>query len=56
MTAHVVLDNIADHPETVSLKRLAWAFGCARRGSDVERLLEQALRDRIATEQRKEPP
>ncbi|HET9893139.1 MAG TPA: helix-turn-helix transcriptional regulator [Mycobacterium sp.] len=35
---------------TVSLKRLAWAYGCAPKGSAEERELEQALRARIAAE------
>lgn len=34
--------------ETWSLKRLAWAFGCAPAGSSDERALEACLRDRIA--------
>jgi hypothetical protein len=34
---------------TCSLKRLAWAYGCAPKGSDEERQLEQILVARIAT-------
>jgi len=33
--------------ETSSLKRLAWAFGCARKGSDEERQLEVLLTERV---------
>jgi len=36
--------------DAASLKRLAWAYGCARKGSDEERQLEILLRDRIAAE------
>jgi hypothetical protein len=33
-------------PETASLKRLAWAYGCAKKGSDEERQLEVLLLER----------
>lgn len=33
-----------------SLKRLAWAFGCSRKGSPEEQQLEQLLRQRITGE------
>lgn len=32
--------------ETSTLKRLAWAYGCARKGSDEERQLEALLLER----------
>lgn len=41
--AHVLLD-----PKSSSLKRIAWAFGCARKGSDEERQLEAVLRAKLA--------
>lgn len=34
-------------PSSASLKRIAWAFGCAKKGSDEERQLEAILRDRL---------
>jgi hypothetical protein len=38
---------------SASLKRLAWAYGCAAKGSDEERQLEQLLRERIRSEEQK---
>ena len=35
--------------ETCSIKRLAWAFGCAKKGSDEELQLYRLLVERIAT-------
>jgi len=43
--------SIADvlaNSDRCSLKRLAWAYGCAAKGSDLERQLEAALRKRCA--------
>jgi hypothetical protein len=41
--ARVVVDAVID-PESVSLKRAAWAYGCAKKGSPEEtRLLEVLL-------------
>jgi len=34
-------------PESVSIKRLAWAFGCAKKDSDEERQLYRMLRERF---------
>lgn len=31
------------NPESASLKRVAWAFGCAKKGSDEERALLEIL-------------
>ena len=36
--------------DTCSLKRLAWAYGCAKKGSDMERQLEALLRQRCVSE------
>lgn len=36
--------------ETVSLKKLAWAYGCAKTGSDEEREPGKMLRERILGE------
>lgn len=35
-------------PDSVSTKRLAWAFGCAKKDSDEEIALYKALRERFA--------
>ena len=43
--------SIADvlaNSDRCSLKRLAWAYGCAAKGSDLERQLEAALRIRAS--------
>lgn len=37
-------------PGKCSLKRLAWAFGCSKHGSDEERQLRAALLERIKQE------
>jgi len=34
-------------PKTVSIKRLAWAFGCAKRDSEEEQALYVALVERV---------
>ncbi len=39
--------NVLVAPASASLKRIAWAFGCAKKGSDEERQLEAILRDRL---------
>ena len=41
---HILVD-----PATASTKRIAWAFGCAKKDSDEERQLFLILRDRFAT-------
>jgi hypothetical protein len=48
------IDNLDGH----SLKRIAWAFGCSRKGSSEEAALEQALLRRAAETRRTEatPP
>lgn len=38
--------TIAD-ADNVSLKRLAWAYGCAPKGSSEEKQLEELLRNRV---------
>jgi hypothetical protein len=42
--------SILLNPDTASLKRIAWAFGCAKKGSDEERQLEALLREKLAKE------
>lgn len=34
---------LLEHPERVSLKRMAWAYGCSRAGSDEEAALRSEL-------------
>ena len=41
------LANVLVHPEQASLKRIAWAYGCAKKGSAKEAQLELILIDRI---------
>ena len=36
--------------DTATLKRIAWAYGCAKKGSDEERQLYALLMDRAAKE------
>ena len=35
-------------PDGASIKRIAWAFGCAKKDSDEETALYRVLRDRMA--------
>lgn len=35
------------NPDACSLKRLAWAFGCAPKGSDEERQLRELLLEKV---------
>lgn len=35
--------SILENPDGASLKRIAWAYGCARKGSDEERAMLEAL-------------
>lgn len=39
--------SILTEPDKVSTKRLAWAFGCAKKDSDEERALYKLLRERM---------
>jgi len=48
-----VAEDIAGDPG-VTLKRLAWAYGCARKGSDEERKLRALLVQRVLETQGKE--
>lgn len=41
-TASILID-----PDTASTKRIAWAFGCAKKGSDEELALFRILRERF---------
>lgn len=40
--------GILTNPDAHSVKRIAWAFGCARKGSDEEAALYRVLRERFA--------
>ena len=42
------LSSLLASLEGASLKRIAWAFGCAKAGGDVEHALYVMLRDRFA--------
>lgn len=42
---------IFDDPDSVSLKRIAWAYGCARKGSDEEEKLLAVLLEKAKKEQ-----
>jgi hypothetical protein len=52
MTAPGITSTIANAADA-SLKRLAWAYGCARKGSDEEKQLEALLVQRVCDNQRK---
>ena len=39
--------SILENPDAVSTKRMAWAFGCAKKDSDEERALYKVLRARF---------
>lgn len=41
--------------QTASLKRLAWAYGCAKKGSDEERQLRELLVSKALEESGSEP-
>ncbi len=47
--------TLALDPAQVSLKRAAWAYGCAKKGSEEERLLLALLLDVAARETREKP-
>lgn len=50
MTAPVNQRTVAAilvNPDACSLKRLAWAFGCAPKGSDEERQLRELLLEKV---------
>lgn len=42
------LQSLLASLEGASLKRIAWAFGCAKAGGDVEHALYVMLRERFA--------
>jgi hypothetical protein len=50
MTEHVTVARVLQNPTAASLKRIAWAYGCSKKGSDEERLLLAILLDRTARE------
>ncbi len=41
--------NIFSNPEAASLKRVAWAYGCIRAGSEEEAQLLVLLREKLAS-------
>lgn len=41
------LANIVLHPDQASLKRIAWAYGCSKKGSEEERQLHEILAARL---------
>ena len=45
---YYALANAADNAESVSTKRLAWAYGCAKKGSVEEETLYRLLVERVA--------
>lgn len=47
MSQCVAAEVVAD-PSSMSIKRLAWAFGCAKADSETELQLYRALVDRVA--------
>lgn len=42
-TPNKTLSEIATNPDACSLKRAAWAYGCAKKGSDIEAALLDVL-------------
>lgn len=47
LSTHRSRANILIDPESASTKRIAWAFGCAKKDSDEERALYNLLVERI---------
>jgi hypothetical protein len=45
--SHDTAASILVNPDASSLKRIAWAYGCAKKGSDEERLLRAILIARV---------
>lgn len=43
--------SILIEPHKASLKRLAWAYGCAKKGSDEEARLLKLMRERVLHEE-----
>lgn len=39
--------GIITNPDSASLKRVAWAYGCAKKGSDEERQLLAVLVEKV---------
>jgi len=44
---HAVAAAVLANPDSYSLKRVAWAYGCAKKGSDDEAKLLEVLVARI---------
>lgn len=42
--------SVIEDPDSCTLKRIAWAFGCARKDSDEERMLHDILVSRVTDE------
>lgn len=51
MSLDRTVKSIIENPDGCSLKRIAWAFGCSRKGSEEERKLEEIIKSRIASEE-----
>ena len=48
--SHDTAASILEDPDRSSLKRLAWAYGCAKKGSEEERALGEILIARVMRE------
>jgi hypothetical protein len=48
--SHDTAASIIEKPDASSLKRIAWAYGCAKKESDEERILRDILIDRVMRE------
>lgn len=48
--SHDTAASVISNPDVSSLKRIAWAYGCAKKGSDEERVLRAILLDRAMRE------
>lgn len=44
---NAAIANVFVNPDGASIKKLAWAYGCAKRGSDEERQLLELLVARV---------
>lgn len=48
--SHDTAASVIEDPDRASLKRIAWAYGCAKKGSDEERMLRTILLERARRE------
>ncbi len=53
MTITNTIISILENPDGCSLKRAAWAYGCAKQGSEEETLLLAVLRSKIGDDARR---